>query len=106
MRWRGDAARSRGRARFQGIEPTGGTLELEGFDLLEISDGRIQRNDAYTDGATIARQIGLLPPQGSPTEQRMTKAFNAQDALRPAPGRRQGPSRSPTASGSCAAASR
>jgi glyoxylase-like metal-dependent hydrolase (beta-lactamase superfamily II)/predicted ester cyclase len=76
VRWTGGGTFA-GPGSFQGIEPTGGRLELEGFDLLTISDGRIQRNDAYTDGATIARQIGLLPPQGSSTEERMTKAFNA-----------------------------
>ena len=76
VRWRGGGTFA-GPGDFQGIQATGGTLELEGFDMLQISDGKIQSNDAYTDGATIARQIGLLPPQGSGTEERMTKAFNA-----------------------------
>jgi steroid delta-isomerase-like uncharacterized protein len=61
---------------FQGIEPTGARLNLEGIDLLTIEDGLIQRNDAYYDGTQFARQIGLFPPQGSGAERGMTKAFN------------------------------
>ena len=48
---------------FQGIEPTGARVELEGLDLLTVEDGLIHRNDAYYDGAQFARQIGLLPPR-------------------------------------------
>ena len=41
---------------FQGIEPTGARVELEGIDLLTIEDGKIVRNDAYYDsGAVRAR---------------------------------------------------
>jgi glyoxylase-like metal-dependent hydrolase (beta-lactamase superfamily II)/predicted ester cyclase len=61
---------------LNGIEPTGARMELEGIDLIRVLDGKIVSNDAYFDGATIARQIGMLPPQGSTQEQRMTKAFN------------------------------
>lgn len=61
---------------LDGIEPTGAPMEIEGIDLLRVRDGKIVSNDAFFDSATIARQIGLLPPQGSKQEQRMTKAFN------------------------------
>jgi steroid delta-isomerase-like uncharacterized protein len=67
---------------YQGIEPTYARLDLEGLDLFVLRDGLIVREDAYTDGATFARQIGLLPPQGSTAEQRMAKAFNGQAKLR------------------------
>ena len=40
------------------------------------------REHAYTDGATFARQVGLLPPAGSTAEQRMTRAFNGQAKLK------------------------
>ena len=44
---------------FQGIEPTGARVELEGIDLLTIEDGKIVRNDAYYDsGAVRARRSG------------------------------------------------
>lgn len=62
---------------FQGIEPTGSRIELEGLDLLTIEDGLIHRNDAYYDGTQFARQVGLLPPRDSTAERGMTAAFNA-----------------------------
>ena len=66
---------------FQGIAPTGARLELEGADLLVIRDGLITANDAYTDGLTFARQIGLMPPQDGPAELRLRSAFNARTRL-------------------------
>jgi hydroxyacylglutathione hydrolase len=41
-----------------------------------VRDGRIQRLEAYMNGAEMARQLGALPAAGSPTDQRMAKAFN------------------------------
>ena len=66
---------------YQGIEPTYARLDLEGLDLFRLRDGRIVREDAYTDGTTFARQIGLLPPSGSTAEQRVTRALNGQAKL-------------------------
>ncbi len=61
---------------FNGIAPTGHKMELEGVDVLTVRDGLIQRNDAFTDTMAVPRQIGMMPPLGSSTEQRMTGAFN------------------------------
>ena len=66
---------------FAGVAPTGHPIELEGLDLLTIRDGLIHSNDAFSDTATFARQIGMLPAQGSGAEQRMTQAFNAKTRL-------------------------
>jgi hydroxyacylglutathione hydrolase len=66
---------------FGGVAPTGSPIELEGFDLITVHDGLIVGNDAFTDSMTFARQIGLLPPQGSGAEVRMTQAFNAKTRL-------------------------
>jgi len=72
---------------FQGIEPTGARIELEGIDMLTIEDGLIRRNDAYYDGTQFARQIGMLPAQNSAAERGMTRAFNFRTRLtRPRPG--------------------
>lgn len=65
-----------GASSFQGIEPTGGRVELIGLDLLEVRDGLIVHNDAFSDGLGLARQIGMLPPQGSRAEAGMLRAFN------------------------------
>src|SRR5437588_10264047 len=67
--------------RFQGITPTGRRVEIRGVDVMEISDGLIQRNTIYYDGATFARQIGLLPGVGSRADQAMLAAFNAKTSL-------------------------
>jgi glyoxylase-like metal-dependent hydrolase (beta-lactamase superfamily II)/predicted ester cyclase len=66
---------------FAGVAPTGAPIDLEGFDLLTVSDGLIQGNDAFTDSMTFARQIGMMPAQGSTAEARMTRAFNAKTRL-------------------------
>lgn len=76
IRWRATGTFSG--APLNGIEPTGAAMELEGCDVLRIDkEGLIVENDAYLDGATIARQIGMLPPVGSKQESRVTRAFNA-----------------------------
>jgi len=70
-----------GPGRFADVVPTGDRVELEGLDLLTVRDGLIQANDAFANSMTFARQIGLLPPQGSSAEQRMAQAFNAKTRL-------------------------
>ena len=69
-------------ATFEGIEPTGRRVELDGVDVMEFRDGKLLRNDVYYDGATFARQVGMLPPLGSPADKAMTAAFNATTALK------------------------
>jgi steroid delta-isomerase-like uncharacterized protein len=66
---------------FQGIAATGSAIELEGCDVLTIRDGRIVNNDAFSDGATFARQIGMLPPQDSAAQERLTRAFNVKTRM-------------------------
>jgi len=62
---------------FQGVEPTGARLEIEGTDVLIVRDGEIVENNAFADGMTVARQLGLMPPEGSRQELAMKRAFNA-----------------------------
>ena len=66
-----------GDASYQGIAPTGGPITISGLDLLEVRDGLIVRNDGFPDGMGFARQIGMLPAQGSTAETRVLRAFNA-----------------------------
>ena len=61
---------------FEGVDATGGRLELRGLDLLEIADDRILKNTAYFDNAAFMRQLGLLPPQDSGPEKAIKTAFN------------------------------
>jgi steroid delta-isomerase-like uncharacterized protein len=77
-------------APFMDIEPTGKHVEIRGFDLLELEDGELVSNTAYFDGASFARQIGMLPPDGSGADRAMKSAFNAVTKLRRAVGERRG----------------
>lgn len=72
---------------FQGLEPTGGYVQLRGADCIEVEDGRIVRNTANYDGMAFARSIGMLPPLDSPAERAMKKAFNLLTRVRRALGR-------------------
>jgi steroid delta-isomerase-like uncharacterized protein len=69
-------------APYMGIEPTGKRVEIRGFDLIEIEDGELVSNTAYFDGAGFARQIGMLPPDGSGADRAMKSAFNAVTKVR------------------------
>jgi glyoxylase-like metal-dependent hydrolase (beta-lactamase superfamily II)/ketosteroid isomerase-like protein len=66
-----------GDAAYQGIEPTGSPVAMAGFDLLRVRDGLIVECEAFSDGMGFARQIGMLPPQGSGSEAKLLRAFNA-----------------------------
>ena len=68
-------------APFSGIAATGARVHLEGMDELTVRDGRIAANNAYTDAMTFARQIGMLPAEGSKADGRMLRAFNARSRL-------------------------
>jgi predicted ester cyclase len=71
-----------GNGRFEGLRPNGARVAIQGCDVLTVRDGFIQRNDAYLNGAEMARQLGALPPAGSAPERAMTAALNAKTALR------------------------
>jgi glyoxylase-like metal-dependent hydrolase (beta-lactamase superfamily II)/predicted ester cyclase len=75
VRWRATGTFG-GDAPFGGIEPNGSRIELEGCDVLLVTDGLIDRNDAFSDSMEFARQIGMMPPQGSGAEQRLAGLFN------------------------------
>src|SRR5580693_1259300 len=61
---------------FNGVMPTGDPVAFEGVDVLTVRDGLVQSNDAFPDGLGFAREIGLMPPQGSTAEQGLMGAFN------------------------------
>jgi glyoxylase-like metal-dependent hydrolase (beta-lactamase superfamily II)/predicted ester cyclase len=61
---------------FNGLQPTGHPLTLEGCDVLTVRDGLIQCNDAFADTLAVPRQLGMLPPQGSAAERGMAGAYN------------------------------
>ena len=70
-----------GDAKFEGAVATGARIDITGCDVLTVRDGKIQRNDAYMNGAQMARQLGVLPPQGSAQERAMIGAANLKTRL-------------------------
>ncbi|MGH2950718.1 MAG: ester cyclase [Solirubrobacterales bacterium] len=79
VRWRATGTFT-GPARFQGLAPTGKRIAIEGCDMLRIEDEQIVENNAYTNGAQLAQQLGVLPAEGSVGERAVTAAFNARTA--------------------------
>jgi hypothetical protein len=75
VRWHATGTFS-GSARFEGLDPNGAGVDLEGCDVLTVRDGKIVRNDAYMNGAEMMRQLGALPPAGSAPEKALTAALN------------------------------
>lgn len=69
-------------APFMGIEPTGSRVELREVSVIELKDGQIVGITAYFDGASFARQIRMLPPDGSGADRAMKGAFNTVTKLR------------------------
>jgi len=80
VRWRARGTFA-GPGRFQGFAPNGAAVSVEGMDVVWAREGRIRRLVSYTDHATIARQLGALPPQGSPAEAGLTRALNARTSV-------------------------
>jgi len=75
VRWRATGTFS-GSARFEGLIPNGEQVDVQGCDVLTVRDGKVVHNDAYMNGAELARQLGALPPQGSAPERAMTALLN------------------------------
>lgn len=65
-----------GSGKFEGLLPNGRSVDVEGCDVLTIRDGLIRRNDAHLNGAEMARQLGALPPAGSPPERALSAVLN------------------------------
>jgi steroid delta-isomerase-like uncharacterized protein len=63
--------------KFQGIRATGRKIDFRGCDVVQARDGLVVDNTIYWDGAGFARQVGLLPPQGSLADRALLRSFNA-----------------------------
>lgn len=71
-------------APYLGIEPTGSRVDLHGMDLMDVEDGRVAANNVYYDQLAFARQIGMVPAEGSLADRIMTAAFNLRTKAREA----------------------
>jgi ketosteroid isomerase-like protein len=66
---------------IQGIEPTGKPVAIDGMDHFVIRDGKIVSNFVVFDQMQYARQLGMMPPEGSPGDRAVKAAFNAKTKL-------------------------
>lgn len=80
VRWKAHATFA-GPANFEGFVANGARVQLEGCDVVTVEGELIAHNDAYIDSGDIARQIGLLPPLGSPAQARLAKLANARTRI-------------------------
>jgi ketosteroid isomerase-like protein len=67
---------------IQGIEPTGKPVAIDGIDHFVIRDGKVVSNFVVLDQMQYGRQLGMMPPEGSPGDRAMKTAFNAKTKLR------------------------
>jgi steroid delta-isomerase-like uncharacterized protein len=61
---------------FNGLEPTGRSIAVDGMDHFELREGRMISGFVVFDQMQIARALGVLPPDGSPADRAMKSAFN------------------------------
>ena len=66
---------------FQGIEATGRAVALDGIDHFVVRDGVVVTNFVVFDQMQFARQLGLLPRDGSRADRAVKTAFNARTRL-------------------------
>jgi steroid delta-isomerase-like uncharacterized protein len=64
-----------------GIAPTGKRLTIDGMDHMTFRDGKLASNVVVFDQMQWARQIGMLPADGSAADKALKAAFNARTKL-------------------------
>ena len=68
-------------APFDGIEATGKAIALDGIDHFVVRDAGVVSNFVVFDQMQFARQIGMLPPDGTRADKAVKAAFNAKSRL-------------------------
>lgn len=66
---------------IQGIEPTHKPVEIDGMDHFVIRDGDVVSNFVIFDQMQYARQLGLMPADGSAADRALKGVFNARTKL-------------------------
>jgi steroid delta-isomerase-like uncharacterized protein len=64
-----------------GIAPTHKPVVIDGMDHFVIRDGKVVSNFVVFDQMQYARQLGMIPPDGSGADKAMKTAFNARTKL-------------------------
>ena len=75
-----------------GVAGTGKAIAIDGMDHFVLRDGKALTNTIVFDQMAFARQVGLMPPDGSAVDKALKAAYNAKtkavDALRRSRGSR------------------
>jgi predicted ester cyclase len=79
VRWRARGTFD-GTGKFQGLTPTGASIDVQGCDMVRVEEGEIVENNGYVNGTQIAQQLGVLPAPESVGERGMTGLVNARTA--------------------------
>jgi len=66
---------------WRGIECNGTRLEIHGVDCFTVRNGKVVQNIVIFDQLDFARQIGLMPPEGSFIDQMGLKLYNLRTRL-------------------------
>ncbi|MGI9099916.1 MAG: ester cyclase [Solirubrobacteraceae bacterium] len=66
---------------FQGIAPSGRAIALDGMDHVVMRDGVVVTTFVVYDQMQFARQIGMMPQDGSRGDRAVKAAFNAKSRL-------------------------
>jgi steroid delta-isomerase-like uncharacterized protein len=64
-----------------GVAPTGKPLAIDGIDHFVIRDGKVVSNFVIVDQMQYARQIGMMPSDGSAADKALKSAFNVRTKL-------------------------
>lgn len=64
-----------------GVEGTDREIAVDGMDHFVLRDGTVATNTVVFDQLTFARQVGLLPAEGSRSDRVLKGAFNARTTL-------------------------
>jgi steroid delta-isomerase-like uncharacterized protein len=80
VRWHLTGTHSGGSG-FQGLDATGKSIAVDGVDHITVRDGRLASNFVVFDQMQFARQLGLLPPDGSAADRAVKAAFNAKTKI-------------------------
>lgn len=66
---------------LMGIEPTHKRITIDGIDHFVVHDGKVLSNFVVFDQMQRARQVGILPPDGSGADKALKSAYNARTKL-------------------------
>lgn len=61
---------------FAGLEPTGKRGRVLVCEVIEVSNGKVVRAASYWDGMQMARELGIMPAEGSVGDRAMSTVIN------------------------------